>query len=186
MLLSELFLDSLTDGASPLAIIVGEFELVLKKVYEPDLMVAASFVGDNTLTVWGALDCGPTRFRVDIFRGAGDEFLWAVSPRVPPNCGTVLLDVEITEDGIRVYDEVMRRGYVYSLADPDCFKRAVDHVWYDVDIKLGEIGLVMSWIARGQEVDPRFDEYGNNIESRLDVLRSKRASFTERYQALNL
>jgi hypothetical protein len=178
------FLDNLGEGASPLAIIAGEFELILKTIYEPELLISTTFFAENTQTVWGTINTEPDLYQIDVYRGLADGYDWCFCPRQPnTNPNIVLAEIRLNGDGFSYYDEILRQQCVYSLADPRCFERLLDHVWFDLDCKLGETQCRMEWIVQQQKVSSEFDEYGD-IESRLYVLKSKRPLFAQRYKAI--
>lgn len=180
------FLSNLADGASPLAIVAGEFEILLKRIYEPHLLVSTSFIEHNTVTVWGAFTTDPDHFIVEVYRGIEDEYNWAFCPRQPGhNQSPTLIDVRITGDGLSIYDQNMRKTFVYPLEDPDCFEDALNQVVYEIECKLGEAESRFEWVAFEQTHNPEFDEYGD-VESRLYVLKRNRRLFDQRFRAQQL
>lgn len=177
------FLSNLADGASPLAIFAGEFEALLKSVYEPDLLVCTSFIEHNTVTVWGAFTTDPDHFIIEVYRGHEDEYDWSYCPRQPHfNPNPVLVEVRLTGDGLSIYDEHLQQKFVYPLEDPACFEKALEQVRYELECKFGEAESRFEWIAYEQTHNPEFDEYGD-VESRLHVLKGKRRLFDQRFRA---
>ncbi len=178
------FLDDLGEWVSTLDIIAGEFEALLKTIFEPELLVSTTLFAENTETVWGAIRTDPDMYQIGIYRGLDNSYDWCFCPNQSnSNPNVVLAEIRLDGDGFVFYNEILRQQCIYQLADPRCFERLLDHVWFDFDCKLSEAQCRMEWIIQQQEMSSEFDGYGD-IESRLHVLKSKRPLFAQRYKAI--
>ncbi len=180
------FLDDLKEGASPLAIFAGEFEVLLKSVFEPELLVSTNFFESNTVTAWGAVTVDPDIYQLEIYRGLTPDFNWCYCPYYCKKKNNIVLaEIRLDGDGFSFYDEILRQMFVYCLHDPQCFRKLLDHIQCHVDHKLSETQCGMEWVLQQQGVSSDFDGYGD-VESHLHVLKSKRPLFLKRYESIEL